>query len=33
LRFDRGIVRFVVAGFIVSHDCLRFGRGIDLKQS
>jgi hypothetical protein len=28
LRFDRGMVRIVVAGFIVNHDCLRFDRGI-----
>jgi hypothetical protein len=28
LRFGRGIVRIVVTGFIVSHECLRFDRGI-----
>jgi hypothetical protein len=29
LRFDRGVVHIVVAGYIVDNYCLRFDRGVD----
>ena len=28
LRFDRGVVHIVVAGYIVEHYCLMFNRGV-----
>jgi hypothetical protein len=28
LRFDRGVVHIVVAGYIVDHYCLRFDREV-----
>ena len=28
MRFDRGVVHIVVAGYNVDHYCLRFDRGV-----
>ena len=28
MRFDRGVVHIVVAGYIVEHYCLMFYRGV-----
>ena len=28
MRFDRGVVHIVAAGYIVDHHCLRFERGV-----
>jgi hypothetical protein len=28
MRFDRGVVHIVAAGYIVDHHCLMFDRGV-----